>query len=211
MEDLIIVSDFDGTITSEDTLYKFFKMYAKTSWLEVEKMWSEGKIGSMECLIRQFELVEGLNKELIENYISTIELDSYFKKFIQKNKYDFIIVSDGIDYFIKEILRKNNIENISIVSNHAEFIEKDFSISFPNKNPLCKNKSGTCKCSIVNNLRKKYKKIIYIGDGRSDFCVSDKADILYAKGNLLKYCKKNNINHIEFNNFKDIIYSLSLN
>jgi len=204
MEKIIIVSDFDGTITKKDSLYDFFKTYANPCWLDVEDMWVKGEIGSMECLEREFELVENLSEKLIDEYTSTVELDSYFRDFINQNKNDFIIVSDGIDYFINKILEKNNIKNIKIVSNHAEFIEGKFKISFPNKNPNCKNKSGTCKCSVINSLKEKYKKIIYIGDGQSDFCAAPKADILFAKNSLLNYCREKKINYREFQSFKDI-------
>lgn len=208
MEKTIIVSDFDGTITREDTLYKFFKTYADNYWLEIEAMWVDGKIGSAECLLRQFELVDNLNKDLIEKYTSTIELDPYFKEFIENNKNNFVVVSDGVDYFINKVLENHGIKNIKIISNHAEFIEGKFSLSYPNKNLNCKNKSGTCKCSVVNTLKEKYDKIIYIGDGQSDFCVADKADILFAKGSLLNYCKKNNIKCREFESFRDIADNL---
>ncbi len=204
----IIVSDFDGTITVQDTLYTFFKTYAKDKWLDIENMWTEGKIGSMECLKKQFELVENMSEEFIDKYISSLQIDSSFKDFIRQNNRDFVIVSDGVDYFINKILENNRIENIKVVSNHAEFIDDKFTLSFPNKNSNCKNKSGTCKCSVVSDLRKKYDKIIYIGDGQSDFCVAKNADILFAKGSLLKYCQKNNINHIEYSSYKDILSEL---
>ena len=84
-------------------------------------------------------------------------------------------------------------------------------LSFPNKNDNCLNKSGTCKCSVIKKLKEKYKKVLYIGDGQSDFCAADKADILFAKGSLLKYCKTNNISSIEFENFNDILKYLNRN
>lgn len=211
MKDFIIVSDFDGTITSRDSLYFFFKEHAKSSWLEVEKLWVDEVIDSKECLKLQFELVEGLNEELIEEYTSKIELDPYFREFNNyriKKDIDFVVVSDGVDYFIKKILQKNNIENIKIISNHAEFTDGKFNLTFPNSNPLCKNNAATCKCAAINNLRNNYKKIIYAGDGVSDFCVSKslkEGDILFAKDSLLIHAKKNNIPCIEFKNFKNIL------
>ena len=214
MKDLIIASDFDGTISRIDTLYNFFKIYAKSDWLKIEKMWTDGQIGSRECLIEQFKLVNNLDENLIDNYTKTIELDSYFKEFNDfrlKNNIDFLVVSDGVDYFIESVFKNHNIENINIYSNHAEFINNEFKLSFPNYNQNCKNKSGTCKCKILNDLKTKYKKVIYIGDGQSDFCASDIADILFAKKSLLKYCKENNINCIEYNNFKDVIENIDLN
>ncbi|MBR2069771.1 MAG: MtnX-like HAD-IB family phosphatase [Candidatus Gastranaerophilales bacterium] len=212
MKDLIIVSDFDGTITKKDSLYNFFKSYANASWLEVEKLWEEGKISSKECLMREFELVEGLGEDLVNEYINNVELDLDFIEFNNyriKQGIKLIIVSDGIDYFIKKILAKYKIENIEIISNHAEFINKKLKLSFPNSNPDCKNASATCKCAVVSNLKKYYNKIVYLGDGVSDYCVCAKADILYAKGSLIKYCKANNINHIEFQNFKDVLRNIT--
>ena len=203
----IIVCDFDGTITAQDTLYKFFKTYAQKNWLKIEQMWVEGVIGSMECLKREFELVDNLNKKLIDNYLDNVEIDPYFKKFneqrIEKN-IDLIIVSDGVDYFINRIFKKNNIKDIKVISNHGEFIDNKFKLSFPNQNPKCKNKSGTCKCAVIKELKKEYK-VIYIGDGHSDFCAADKADILYAKSHLAEYCKANKIQYREFKDFKDIV------
>ena len=48
-------------------------------------MWTEGKIGSAECLARQFELVDNLDEKLIDEYISTIEPDPYFREFIKNS------------------------------------------------------------------------------------------------------------------------------
>ncbi|MBR1617047.1 MtnX-like HAD-IB family phosphatase [bacterium] len=208
MADLIIVCDFDGTITKEDSLYNFFKEYAKPYWLEIEKMWQDGKIGSRECLKKQFDLIENLTPELIEEYTDKIEIDDYFKEFnelrLKCNK-NLIIVSDGVDYFINKILQKNDIKGIEIVSNHAEFINGKFTISFPNGFQDCQTNSGTCKCKIVKDLKSKYKKVVYIGDGASDFCVATCADLLFAKSSLLTYCKNKDINCIEYQNFKGVI------
>lgn len=203
----IFVSDFDGTITTKDTLYTFFEKYATDEWTIVEEQWKEGKISSKECLIKEFSLVPNLSETLINEFISTIEIDSGFinfnKKRIEKG-IDFIVVSDGCDYFINKVLSANGISDFKIISNHGEFANGKFKMSFPNDYVGCKNDAGTCKCKVLNDLRKEYDKIYYIGDGVSDFCVAGKADILYAKGNLLKHCRDINMDCIPFNTFGDI-------
>ena len=51
---------------------------------------------------------------------------------------------------------------------------------------------------------------MYAGDGMSDFCVSDKVDVLFAKGSLLEYCKNTKINRgngfdlVGFKTFEEI-------
>lgn len=213
MKERIIVSDFDGTITTKDSLYYFFENYATEEWLEVERLWVNRTIGSKECLTREFNLVVNLSEELIEKYIKTIKLDEYFFEFIreiEKLNIDFAIVSDGIDYFINKILKNHNIENIKIIANHSEFKNNSLEITCPHSFSGCKVNSGTCKCKVINDFKNEYKELIYIGDGTSDFCAANNAKIdkLYAKAGLLKYCKSNNIRHIEFNTFKEILDSI---
>lgn len=207
MNDLCIVSDFDGTITERDGLYAFIQKYAKGDWEKIEQDWADGKISSKECLIEEFKLVPDLSEELIENFVQTIGIDEHFIEFynyIKQKNIDFYIVSDGIDYFIDRILSKYGLQNLSIVSNHGEFVNEAFILSFPNDNVNCKNNAGTCKCKIINDLRKEYSKICYIGDGVSDYCVADKADILFAKSRLANYAEENGIKYILYNNFLDI-------
>lgn len=211
MKDICILSDFDGTITERDGLYEFFSLYAKTNWLEIEKLWEENKINSKECLLQELKCIKDLDENLINKYIKTVAIDKYFFRFheyIKKVNIDFYIVSDGVDLFIKKILNNNNIENIEIISNHMEFEGNKFFLTFPNEDINCRKKAGTCKCNVIKEMRKKYKKIIYIGDGTSDYCVCDKADILFSKGKLIKYCRQNKIDCIEFETFNDITLNL---
>lgn len=207
MKDICAVTDFDGTVTEKDTLYSFFETYAEDKWKEVEQDWVKGKISSKECLIQEFNLVPDLSDSLIKEFLKSINIDKYFKDFyklVKQENIDLYIVSDGVDYFIESILKKYNLADINIISNHGEFDGEKFILTFPNDNPYCVKDSGTCKCSIINSLKNNYKKVIYIGDGVSDYCVADKADTLFAKKRLLEYCRKNMINHIPYNDFSDI-------
>ena len=213
MKKQCIVSDFDGTITDRDGLYNFIQLYAKGNWQKIEEDWANGKISSKECLDKEFELVPNLSEELIDQFINKeISIDSTFVdffKYIQDKNINFYIVSDGIDYFIERILNKYKIENINVISNHGYFLNNKFIIEYPNSNSCCKNNAGTCKCSVISNLRKEFQTIYYIGDGVSDYCVAGNADILFAKSRLADYCKQKNIKFYNYNNFKNIIDNIS--
>ena len=208
MKNICVLSDFDGTITNKDGLYAFIEAYAKDGWQKIEQDWTEGKISSKECLIEEFKLIPNLSEELISHFIQTLGIDEYFKsfwEFTKEKNIDFYIISDGIDYFIDKILHKYGLDNLNIISNHGEFRDKSFELTFPNDNPGCVNNAGTCKCAVLKELKEKYEQIYYIGDGVSDFCVAGKADVLFAKSRLKKYCSKNSIKYIEYNNFNDIL------
>ena len=208
MRDMIIVSDFDGTITKTDTLSKFLEDYADAKWLDIENDWRDGKFGSQECLIRQFALVPNLTPQLVSDFLDTMEIDEGFSLFAKNAKAQgipIVILSDGLDYFINKILEKNNIDYINVITNHAYFDDwGKFIIEFPNDSRHCTNNAGTCKCKVVRNLKKRYKKVVYIGDGASDFCVSKEPDVVYAKAGLAEYCRNNNLSFTPYNTYKDI-------
>ena len=210
MSKIQVFSDFDGTITKVDTLNKFLETYADKKWLEIEKRWVDGEIGSSECIEEQMKLFPEMTIEEIEKFIDSVEIDDSFcdfYNFLKQNDIEFFVVSDGFDFFIKRILEKNGVDlkGIKIFSNKLTFEKGKFKTEFPFSNDECRRQSGVCKCKVVKENRIVTNRVLYAGDGLSDFCVSDKVDLLFAKGSLLEYCKdtKNN-NLIGFESFAEI-------
>ena len=202
----VIYCDFDGTISKKDSINTFFELYADEKWLEYEQLWVDGKISSRENAIKQVGLLPEMESETLQNYINSIEIDEYFIEFVSflKSKgIKLVILSDGFDLFIKETLKKYNIDDIKFYANHLIYKNKKFSIEFPYYNEKCNKKSGMCKCSKIAE-----EDFTYIGDGTSDLCVAQKAKKLYATKVLLKHCKANNIKHVAFNSFRDIIMDI---
>lgn len=199
----IIYCDFDGTITKEDTLRKFFTLFTGDKWLEAEQLWIEGQINSQECLISELNLIKNISQKEMEEFLETIEIDEYFcefYKFIKNRNYDFVILSDGFDLFIESVLKIYNLSDIPFYSNALKLNHNRLSVSFPNSNPNCLRSSGTCKCSKITR-----PDFYYIGDGVSDVCIAKKAQTLFAKHNLKKYCDENKIDYVSFKSFKDIL------
>jgi 2-hydroxy-3-keto-5-methylthiopentenyl-1-phosphate phosphatase len=46
--------------------------------------------------------------------------------------------------------------------------------------------------------------VVYVGDGFSDRCPVNYADIVFAKRHLIKHCQQQNITYHEFQNFGDV-------
>jgi len=210
MKDIVIFCDFDGTVTREDTIDKLLTNYADKKWLEIEELWEKGKIGSKECLERQLDCISNFSDELLSEFIDSIEIDKYFIDFIRNIKsqnIEFYIISDGFQLFIEKILEKNKIYDTKIFSNQVSLKNGKLTASFPHNKEECEAKAGMCKCSIIKDYAMN-RKIIYIGDGRSDMCACKYADILFAKKKLINYCISKNINFIKYDNFNDVQQSL---
>jgi 2-hydroxy-3-keto-5-methylthiopentenyl-1-phosphate phosphatase len=203
--DIQIFCDFDGTITTQDTLGRFLTEFAPPEWLELERRWINGEFGSKVCLTEQLRLIPKPDAATLNAFLNSIQIDPDFVEFynfLKEKKVDFYVVSDGLDFFIKTILKKYSLNDIKFFSN---VLMPDFTSEFPNYNESCKRQAGTCKCGVIDKLIDTQKTLIYIGDGISDFCAAQRADIIFAKRTLLSYCRENNFrNVIEFKTFTDI-------
>jgi 2-hydroxy-3-keto-5-methylthiopentenyl-1-phosphate phosphatase len=66
--------------------------------------------------------------------------------------------------------------------------------------------SGTCKCAVAQRLAVTAGgPVVLIGDGRSDMCLAGRADYVFAKGSLARYCDAEAIPYTEFQTFVDLL------
>lgn len=211
LKDTAIFCDFDGTVTISDSLGVLFEQFAVAKWLEIEKKWRKGEIGSKECLEKQLQCIKNITIEQFDNFTDSIKIDKYFKSFTDFAKtsgIDFYIVSDGFSLIIDKILRKNKIFDVNIISNGLVFDKNRLIPNFPHENKKCKVKNGNCKCEALVKYGEG-KKRIYIGDGFSDVCAISKADLIFAKDDLAEFCTNEKIEYISYKDFGEIFNVLS--
>lgn len=211
---ILIITDFDGTITTVDLGSQFIFKFVTESLADIEKEFAKGKIGSRIAYKRIAERLKGSREEILKHVLAIERLDPYFLEFCSlcRNKgIDIKIVSDGFDFYIDAILTKYNLVGMEYHSNRALFGEDDsFSVEFPECNDFC-GRCGTCKSRILDSYRLIYDKIIYIGDGYSDFCPSKYADLVFAKALLYQRCEKEGTPCLPFDSFREIIAYLVKN
>jgi 2,3-diketo-5-methylthio-1-phosphopentane phosphatase len=201
-----VICDFDGTISKNDTFDQLLERYADPQWQNIEADWLNGKIGTGECMSKQMALVN-VEKAELDDFLSRIQIDINFIRFVKfcRNlNIEISIASDGVDYLIKSILKNYKLDFLKFSSNKLVFKDNNkYQLEFKKKSDLCDSGSMVCKCSIAQ-AEKGNKKIIYVGDGYSDLCVSNHVDLVIAKSTLLAHCVKNQLPHYPFYDFSDV-------
>jgi len=201
--------DFDGTITTTDIGEHMFVEFgdAKKSY-EIIKEWLNKKITSQESWIQLCATIKDFNAEKFDKYLDACTIDEGFNDFLDYcNKYEFdiTIVSDGLDYYINHISKKNNFAHLNIYSNKVKVTDAGNLIpSFPYTDEECKD-CANCKRNHILNSSSDEDITVYIGDGWSDTCASQYCDFIFAKRSLLKYCESNSIPYYPYNTFNDVI------
>jgi 2-hydroxy-3-keto-5-methylthiopentenyl-1-phosphate phosphatase len=206
---LRIFCDFDGTITIYDTWIEIGEYFIedKEKWHNVITLFEKQKIGARECFIRECGLIKDFNVEQFNKIIDNQRLDPGFIKFSQycnTKGIPLTILSEGMDYYIERILKNYGI-NLPYFSN--KFVlhddKKSFHLEFPYSDSDC-TKCGTSKRNLLMNMTGDDEISVFIGDGFSDACVANYADVVFAKKSLASYCWKNNITYFDWSGFQDI-------
>ena len=202
----LVLVDFDGTITQNDVGALLFDTFSKKESQKIVSFWLKGEISSRECLARECELIK-ITKSELKKFALSQKIDGKFPDFVdlcKREKLKLVILSDGLDFYIKLILKKFGLEKLPFYSNILRFEGRKLKPEFPYFDQGCGN-CGNCKRYHLKNLKERKQKVVYIGDGLSDKCAVREADFVFAKNDLHTFCVKENIKHFPFRNFGDVI------
>lgn len=205
-----IFCDFDGTISKTDVTDHILGRFAGRRWEEIEADWTAGRISAADCMRAQIALLEVSDKALTAE-LDKLELDAGFPEFAawcSDSLIPLTIVSDGVDVFIRRLLARQGLGHLSVISNKLVGNEAGRMLDQPWLRSGCAAGAGVCKCAIVS-APGGAGPVVFIGDGRSDFCVSGRADILFAKDKLARYAADRGQAHHLFSDFHDVRVQLA--
>ena len=200
-----VLCDFDGTVAQEDVTDSLLMRFGRPGWDMLEVDWREGRIGSRECMAGQIELLDCSRDELDE-HLAGMTVDPDFGRFaaaVRAAGAALTIVSDGLDYAIRSMLRRHGLDDLPVVASRlVQIASRRWKLEFPFSTAACVNASGTCKCAragpphVAPGLR-----VLMVGDGASDFCVASRADLCFASKRLLDHCLDQGLAHRAVANF----------
>jgi len=206
-----IQCDFDGTISMRDVTDALLERFARPGWQSLEASWVAGEIGSGECMKGQVALLD-MSVSDLDDFLDGIAIDPHFGAFAAMAEHLGIpleIASDGIDHAIQRILRRHGLADLPVRANRlVQIDERRWRLASPHASAACERACGTCKCELLMPSAIARRKVLFVGDGQSDFCVAGKADFVLAKAKLVDHCAQNGIAHAAFDTFEDALARL---
>ncbi len=205
--------DFDGTITKQDVGDALFETFGGEVCKEFVREYREEKLSAVQCFEKETAACGIVDLTMLHTFLDSQEIDETFPEFIEyckSKQYEYAILSDGMDYYIKRILNKYSIGDVPVYANVLNLVPDSvigkvrFVPSFPYTDEVCE-RCASCKRNHLLSLTGDEDIIVYIGEGYSDRCPVNFADIVFAKDDLLKYCRREEIPHAEYKTFGDIV------
>ncbi|MEI5907027.1 MtnX-like HAD-IB family phosphatase [Bacillus spongiae] len=205
MKKWAFVSDFDGTISNKDFYWIVIEKYFPEG-RELYDKWKANEIKDIDFLSTVFTSIHQAEEKIITD-IHDIPIDSYVPKFIQHVQNqggDFYILSAGTDYYIEHLLKKYSIENVKIFSNKGEFKEKNVHLTIDPEHRHYSERYGIDKTKVIQELKKSYDKVYFIGDSEPDSHPAKYADVTFAKDALQELLREKNIPFVPVTTFREV-------
>lgn len=203
---IIVLCDFDGTITNEDALEPIYTRFASCGTY-FAKLWHLGKIGTREEMVETFNCIHA-DRSQLESVLDEITIDEGIHDLLLSCKslgYEFAILSDGLEWYIHHILERYNIFGVKIFANQIVFKnDGSFQFEFPwfnQNNP----KRALHKPAIIDQYHQAGYHTIFIGNGSSDQDAVWEAEQIYAKTPLFEYCVAKQIEAHHFESFAELV------
>ncbi len=208
---LAVLSDFDGTVTLNDTFENVAEKFAEGDWRAVDDQYVKGEITLEECLRRQGGMVRVSRSQILHELDRVTKFRPGFDnlaEYCKTNHYPLVVVSAGLDFVIKHFLtRQNWNDKVELFAAAAKCTPKGIKFDFPK---LKDKRSMNFKDDTVRYFKTRADTVAYVGDGRWDLHALRNADLRFAIKNskLAELCKEQEIQAATVADFTEVVTSL---
>jgi len=208
MSDLILLSDFDGTIVDVDTGSAALSKFAAGDWEKIEKQYTLEQITFEESLRRQFSMIAAPELAIVKEMDAVAVVRPYFAEMVnycRQMRVPFIITSGGLDFLIRHVMSKKGVDDyVRVYAPKAECRPEGIRLDFPK---LHDPDSYSFKDDLVLHYQRDGHRVAYIGDGHADYYALKKADYAFAMKDSpsAQRCRRDEIKFEEIVDFQAVL------
>jgi 2-hydroxy-3-keto-5-methylthiopentenyl-1-phosphate phosphatase len=206
---MIIQSDFDGTITEEDVSFALLDAFASGDWRKLFEQYQQGKMTVGDFNTKAFAMVKASRDELLKVARAEVKLREGLRNLVnycQERGWRFLVVSNGLDFYIKEILEDVGLGNIEVHAATTKFNPEGLQVQYigPDGNPLKKGfKEAYTKLFLAQGYQ-----VVCIGNGPSDYSPAALAQHVFARDGLLDVCKEKKLHCQPYEDLNEVVRGL---
>jgi 2-hydroxy-3-keto-5-methylthiopentenyl-1-phosphate phosphatase len=206
---MIIQSDFDGTITEEDVSFALLDAFAEGDWRQLYQRYRQSKMTVGDFNTKAFAMVKAGRDELLRVARKDVKLREGLRNldnYCHQRGFRFLIVSNGLDFYIKEILEDVGLGDIEVYAATTEFSPEGLKVHYigPEGKVL---KKGFKEAYTKLFLNQGYQ-VVCIGNGPSDYYPAALSQHVFARDGLADICKSKKLKCQPFEDLNDVVSGL---
>jgi 2-hydroxy-3-keto-5-methylthiopentenyl-1-phosphate phosphatase len=204
---MLILCDFDNTVTTRDVTHVLLDDFTDGKWREVQRQYEQREITHFEVMRRSYEYLRTPEATLVKHALEQIPIRPHFAElvsFCQQEQVELVVVSGGLDFYIKALL-PDQVPVHSYLSEFGEF----WKVSLPADITVGEGEDFKVKVlhKVLQSTSSPVHPFIFIGDGSNDQAAAREADYVFAvKDSLLaKARRRENLPTREFTDFAEVL------
>lgn len=202
----LVQCDFDGTITEEDVSFLILDAFADGDWRKLLEDYKGGRISVGSFNTIAFNMVKTDEETLKEFVREKTRIRDGLPELLQlcrSKNFRFVIVSNGLEFYINTILKALDINNIEVFAAKTVFEPSGIKARYigPDGNEL----QNDFKEAYIRKFLEDSYRIIYIGNGASDVPSARLADHIFATDAMLAVCKRTGLRCTPFDSLNDVV------
>jgi 2-hydroxy-3-keto-5-methylthiopentenyl-1-phosphate phosphatase len=206
-----LVVDFDGTITEQDLLDEIALTFGDEDvYREVDEGLDDNSLTLNEVIRREFEPVRAPLGEVRDWVLENVRIRPGFRELVALAKergWRFVIVSSGFRELIEPVLEREGLADLELLSNTVDPDPDGWKVGF-RVAEACEVCGQPCKRSTAAALADG-SELVYVGDGYSDRCAAELADVVFARRGLASYLEERGVPFERFEDFHSVARSLA--
>jgi len=207
-----IYTDFDGTITRGDVGDDLFERFGGEASVNAVAQYRDGSLSAVGCFRAECAACGEVDERELDAFLRSRRIDESFGDFVRwcrDRGFPLMILSDGMDAYIDRILARHGLSGVEVRANHLDLApaKAPGAVTFVPSFPYTDEECDRCACCKRNQMLTESADedvLVYIGEGYSDRCPAGYADLVFAKDDLLRWCRENSVACYEYASFGDI-------
>jgi 2-hydroxy-3-keto-5-methylthiopentenyl-1-phosphate phosphatase len=206
-----LVVDFDGTITEQDLLDTIAQTFGDEEvYREVDEGLDDDSLTLNEVIRREFEPVRAPLGEVRDWVLENVRVRPGFRELVdlaRQRDWRVVIVSSGFRELIEPVLDREGLGELEVLSNTVDPDPDGWKVQFRVSEP-CEVCGQPCKRSTAAAIADGTE-LVYVGDGYSDRCAAELADVVFARRGLASYLEERGVPFERFEDFHSVARSLA--
>ena len=201
----LVQCDFDGTVTKGDVSFLILDAYARGDWRQLFKDYEDGKITVGRFNTEAFSTVKADKKSLLELVRKKAKVRPGLQELVDcccRKDYRLVIVSNGLRFYIDDILHNSGITDLEVVAAETEFNPGGLKVQYIG--PDGAYLDNDFKIAYADSFLNQGYRLVYLGNGSSDLPPARKSEHIFATCTLLKRCRSEKLVCTPFTDLRQV-------